>query len=154
MLAFRITQAPFADLSGKGGLYASARWHTRGRPIVYTAPTRALSILETLVHTDPDDVPDNLVLLTLELPDGLSVDTLSTAALPADWQAPLHPGCQALGDAWLESGRSAVLRTPCALVPEEANLLLNPLHPEASRIQIVEQRPFAFDERLLDPAAR
>lgn len=33
----RITKAPRADLSGTGGLYASGRWHNRGRLIVYTA---------------------------------------------------------------------------------------------------------------------
>jgi RES domain-containing protein len=154
MLSFRIAPARFVDLSGKGGLYASARWHTRGRPIVYSAGTRALSILEVLVHTDPDDIPEDLQLLTFEIPDDLPIRGITRDQLPADWQLPLHSGCQSLGDQWLIASESPILRAPSALVPEELNLLINPLHPGAARIRIVEQRSFEFDERLLAPVRR
>lgn len=148
MVLFWITQAPFADLSGKGGLYASARWHTRGRPIVYTASSRALAILERLVHTDPEDIPSNLVLLTVEVPGELSMEQVGS--VPIETHGELLPAwCAAAGDAWLARGETVLLRVPSALVPEEPNFLMNPLHPDSSHLRVSETRSFAFDPRLL-----
>lgn len=154
METFRITSREFADLSGEGGMYASGRWHTRGHPIVYTAGARSLAILEKLVHTNPAELPDDQVLITVDIPDALSSDAISLAAVPASWTTPLDPACMALGDAWLERMDAAVLRVPSALVPEESNYLINPLHPDAGRITITATRPFQFDERLVDPGKR
>jgi RES domain-containing protein len=56
---------------------------------------------------------------------------------------------QAIGQQWLASSRSCVLRVPSIVVPEEHNLVFNPQHPQASRLQLVTERSFAFDGRLL-----
>lgn len=146
---FRIVSAPFADLNGKGGFYASGRWHRRGRPIVYTSPSRPLAVLERLVHTDAEEVPDDLVLLTIHVPDDLPIDHIHLASLPPNWTEPLHPACMARGDAWLKAARTPLLRVPSVLVPEEYNLLLNPAHPALDRVRIESQRAFTFDVRLL-----
>jgi RES domain-containing protein len=37
---------------------------------------------------------------------------------------------------------------PSAVVPREANYLVNPEHPEAERIRVAGEAPFQFDERL------
>jgi RES domain-containing protein len=42
-----------------------------------------------------------------------------------------------------------VLQLPSAIIPEEANFLLNPRHPDFPRIRIAPAQPFAFDSRLL-----
>jgi RES domain-containing protein len=154
MRIFRITRAPHADLSGEGGLYASGRWHGRGRPVVYAADSRALAILEALVHTDPEDVPDDLVLLTIDVPDDFPSEEIDVAALPADWQGPLHPVCMATGDAWLAAARTPLLRVPSVMAHEESSFLINPAHPDARRIQILHRRDLTFDSRLLEVALR
>jgi RES domain-containing protein len=151
---FRITSREYADLSGEGGMYASGRWHTQGHPIVYTAGSRSLAILEKLVHTNPAELPDDQVLITVAFPDALSSEAISLDAVPATWTTPLDPACMALGDAWLQRMNAPVLRVPSAVVPEESNYLINPLHPEAGRITIRASRPFQFDERLVDPGKR
>jgi RES domain-containing protein len=151
---FRITGSQFADLSGEGGMYASGRWHTRGHPIIYTGGSRSLAILEKLVHTDTEDMPDDQVLITVHIPDELAIDAISPSSIPASWTAPLHPACIALGDAWLQGTQTAVLRVPSAIVPEESNYLINPLHADAGKITIKDIRPFHFDERLVDPGKR
>jgi RES domain-containing protein len=53
------------------------------------------------------------------------------------------------GQEWIESGRSCVLRVPSIVVPEEQNLVVNPLHAEAEQITLTVERPFTFDGRLL-----
>lgn len=56
-----------------------------------------------------------------------------------------------LGDHWIESGASAVLRVRSAVVSVEHNYLLNPAHPEFRQVLIAETMPFLFDERLFPP---
>jgi RES domain-containing protein len=38
---------------------------------------------------------------------------------------------------------------PSAILPATHNYLLNPLHPDASRLQIAESMPASFDRRLV-----
>lgn len=53
-----------------------------------------------------------------------------------------------IDDEWLASGRRAILRVPSIIVPEEWNVLINPLHPHARHIHVESQRPIQFDTRL------
>jgi RES domain-containing protein len=41
------------------------------------------------------------------------------------------------------------MKIPSAIVPEEANFVINPAHADYPEIQITVLRPFAFDRRLL-----
>ena len=55
MRVFRIGAAVFTRswkeaFSGNSGMYASARWHTAGHPIIYTAQSLSLAALEILVR--------------------------------------------------------------------------------------------------------
>ena len=52
------------------------------------------------------------------------------------------------GVAWLTSARSALLRVPSALIPNVANYLVNPLHPDARRLSIQSVARYPFDPRL------
>ena len=153
MRVWRLCRQPFAAtaLEGVGGLYASGRWHRRGRPIVYAASSAALAALEVLVHVDPLDAPDDLRLLTIELPDDLGVERVDAADLPAHWTAvPAPDELAALGSDWLMSRRSAALSVPSAVIPIERNLLLHPRHPDIARGRVVDDPPFTFDPRLPD----
>jgi RES domain-containing protein len=152
MKVWRLCRQPFVAtaLDGIGGLYASGRWHRRGRPIVYAASSAALAALEVLVHVDPLDAPDDLRLLTLELPDDFLVEQVEVGSLPVRWAAvPAPDELATLGTEWLTSRRSAALSVPSAVIPIERNLLLNPLHPAIVQVLVSEDRPFSFDPRLL-----
>lgn len=56
---------------------------------------------------------------------------------------------RALGDGSLGRSSAALLTVPSAIVPETFNVLLNPLHHDATRITIVDTGEHAFDPRLL-----
>ena len=45
---------------------------------------------------------------------------------------------------------SALLRVPSAIVPESFNVLLNPLHPDAAKVVVVDYREWPWDRRLLE----
>ncbi|HEX8674630.1 MAG TPA: RES family NAD+ phosphorylase [Longimicrobium sp.] len=147
--SYRIARAPYADLSGEGPRLYGGRWNRPGLPAVYTASSRALSVLEMLVHLQPRRLPRDLQLFTVEMPDDVPIETLAADGFPADWRAIGSSFCLDAGDEWLRGARGAVLWVPSAVVPDEYNAILNPNHPDAARIQVVHRQPFEFDPRLL-----
>jgi RES domain-containing protein len=149
MRVWRIARGCYAPLDGEGARLNGGRWNSAGRPVVYTAQTAALAVLEVLVWTDPEDVPDDLRLFEIELPDGAAAEQVNAADLPRSWMEPGSPECAAAGDRWLADAASLALAVPSAVLPEERNLLINPRHPDAARVRVAESRPFAFDLRLL-----
>ncbi|MCX5577059.1 RES family NAD+ phosphorylase [Kaistia terrae] len=139
MIAWRISRAPYADLSGTGARLYGGRWNSPGRALIYAAETAALAVLEVRVHLDltPDLLPDDYVLTGIAL-GGIAVETLDT----------LPDTPQAFGDDWLAEARTPVLRVPSFIVPESFNLLLNPAHRDAAGLKVTSRRPFRFDTRL------
>jgi len=147
---WRISEYP--DLSGAGGRLGSARWHTRGKPVVYLAESPAGAMLERIVHLlnmDEDgngDLPLTYTLLEVSVPDGFHEKALNTLA-PTDWRE--REGLtRQIGDAWLASRETSLARVPSAIMPRTWNYLLNPAHPDAPRIQIVDIIKERFDNRL------
>jgi RES domain-containing protein len=108
--------------------------------VVYTASCGALAALEYMVHMT--DLPSNMLLMHIEVPDTLVVETIDS--LPAEDRV-----FRQLGDEWHEHMAAAVLRVPSVLVPRQWNLLINPIHPLFPAIKVIDQAPFAFDSRLL-----
>jgi RES domain-containing protein len=149
MLLWRISN--HATLDGEGGLIASARWHTQGHPVLYLAESPAGALVEVLVHLelDPAHLPRSYKLLKTEAPDDISVRAVGKAELADGWTRDLL-ATRTLGDDWLRSGATALLRVPSAIVPETFNLLLNPRHSDSARIRIVSHRDYPWDKRLLE----
>jgi RES domain-containing protein len=149
MLLWRISN--HATLSGEGGLIASARWHTQGHPILYLAETPAGALLEVLVHLElnPAHLPRSYKLLKAEAPDDISLRTIGKADLSQNWTQDLL-ATRTLGDEWLRSRATALLRVPSAILPETFNVLLNPHHADAARLCIVSHRDYPWDKRLLE----
>ncbi len=147
MLLWRISN--YADLTGAGGMLASARWHTAGRPIVYLAETPAGALLEVLVHLELDEAhrPATYQLLRIEAPDGIAVQRLNPDSLSPDWRTK-ESETQGKGDTWLRTGETALLAVPSAIVPETSNWLLNPRHPDATHLRITHTLAAPFDARL------
>jgi RES domain-containing protein len=73
---------------------------------------------------------------------------LSLDALPESWSGfPAPPELAILGTWWASSLEAAVLQMPSVVVPPESNLILNPRHPDSSRIAAQAPILFAFDTR-------
>ena len=74
---------------------------------------------------------------------------------PSDWRSDTPPAStQAIGDAWVKRGATAILRVPSVIVPVEYNYLINPAHPDARRIAIGKPMAFPFAARLRVPRRR
>jgi len=150
---YRLCRRPFSrrPLDGRGGLFASGRWHTPRRLVCYASDSLALASLEILVHCEPDLVPSDLVAVEVSVPRGVKVAELGADALPRSWRRYPPPALlQRLGNAWLDGSAACVLRVPSALVPSENNFLINPMHPDIRKLRILRKAPFQFDPRLAD----
>lgn len=150
MVLWRISN--YVSLNGIGGLLTAARWHTKGRPIVYCAQNPSTALLENLVHfeIDAEDRPSRFRVLKIEGPDSLALEaeTIDPSILPQGWTADLGV-TQGIGDLWLSESRSLLLQVPSVLVPETWNILINPAHPQIKQLKIVAVYDHPFDQRLI-----
>jgi len=137
------------DLSGAGAERTGGRWNAVGTPMVYTAPSIALTVLETLVHLAAGSLPLNRYLVKIEVPE--SVWATATSADPVSlvgWDAvPAGKVSIDWGTAWSISARCAIAIVPSVVVPEESNVLINPRHPDANTINAKKLRRWVYDPR-------
>ena len=141
---FRLGTAAFSVWDGAGAAAQGGRWNPPGIPVIYAAGTLSLAMLERLGQRR------NLgrtLCVEAEVPAELAVDDLM-ARPPQNWRPLGSPEAVAEGGRWLASGRSPLLRVPSALVPREANYLVNPAHPDASRIRVGPPEMLEWDARL------
>lgn len=129
-----------------GARLNGGRWNPRGMPMVYSGSSIALVALEYFVHLSGEE-PADLVLLEIEVPDGASAASVVARDLADGWQDDLA-ATQQWGRQWLRSNGSLLLWVPSAVVPEERNALLNPVHSEWERVGVRILRPFHFDRRM------
>ena len=117
------------------------RWNSIGTAVVYTSSCSALAVLEYRVNTRLD--PTDLLLYRLEIPDTLEVERIG-------WMPDISTS-RRFGDVWVKSMRSPILVVPSVVVPNQTNVLLNPLHPALlGNIAIIDKQSFLLDVRLFD----
>jgi RES domain-containing protein len=116
---------------------------------VYASSTVALATLEMLVHLDSTVPLPAYRLIEAAIPESL-ITAVPANALPHNWRNyPAPPELRILGDNWLQSGDSAVLKVPSALVAVEFNYVINPQHPDFPLITTATAVSFPVDARLL-----
>jgi RES domain-containing protein len=149
---YRILRKPYSKkpLDGEGAYRFGGRWSSQGTRLAYTSEHLSLAMLEYLVHVDPDDPPDDLVVVAADIPADVSRTPVSLKKLPAHWrQSPPPPELAAIGDEHVRRARTAILVVPSALSPAESNWLINPRHADFSRIRVRAPEPFQYDSRVL-----
>jgi len=151
MLVYRIARKDVVkDLTGAGAKLYGGRWNQRGTAVVYTSETRALAAVEFLVHVSLSNVPSGLMIATIEIPDSIAPEDVPRGSLPRGWRdCPPPRQVSDLGTQWAKSGKSLLLRVPSAVVEQEYNILINPLHSDMRRVKLQRVEKFEFDKRLV-----
>lgn len=147
MLVYRLTRQKYArQLDGQGAALFGGRWNSVGQPVIYTSEHRSLAVLEYRVN-NPLPLQD-LMILSLELPE-VHIPTIEIRNLPDQWQTyTFESPCTSIGDQWLRAQETLLLKVPSAVVTQEYNVLINPLHPHMESVKIVEVLPFMMDYRM------
>lgn len=152
MIVYRISSTQYAnDLSGIGaGLYGG-RWNPRGMNLLYTAGSISLACLEYLAHNFHVMQTNSLCLSKIEVSEDSSIQEITSNDLPKNWNEHSYEpfSTQQIGLDFSAQTQYYGLKVPSAIVPEEFNYLLNPLHGLHKETIIKEQiTPFQMDRRL------
>ena len=86
--------------------------------------------------------------MKIDAPDDVELESVSLDSLPADWPNRTDM-TRSIGDTWLIHRNTALLTVPSVIVPETDNVLLNPAHRDAERIEITQVSEHTIDPRLL-----
>lgn len=139
------------DLSGKGAETTAGRWNRKGAPVVYASGSRALACLETVVHLGGGDpLPLNRYLVEVRIPpQHWNARVVFDPAAHIGWDAePAGRVSLDWGSQWIQQRTTLLAEVPSVIVPEEWNVLINPVHPEAASLTAVKIRRWAYDHRL------
>jgi RES domain-containing protein len=149
MVVYRIGKTKYAnDLVGIGAEMNGGRWNRVGTACLYAAASRALAVLEYSVNTNIDLIPRALSITVIDV-DNAAVLTLSASQLPGNWQEfPFPASTQNFGTEILKTAKSALIKIPSAVVPDEFNYIINPSHVDHRLIRIVSISDFVYDLRI------
>ncbi|MCU0375390.1 MAG: RES family NAD+ phosphorylase [Chitinophagaceae bacterium] len=151
MLVYRMVKnkARTLDLSGMGPFLGGGRWNFEGIYAVYTAAYRSLALLETLVHLEEDELPNELYIIAIEVADNAPILTFTIEELPASWRELENYAIRQIGTEMLNTNQYIALKVPSAVMPFEHNYVLNPQYPGFEglvKIKAIEK--YEPDERL------
>lgn len=133
--------------TGEGARLFGGRWNEVGTLMVYTSGSLSLSTLELFVNLDASP-PSTMNLMSIEalIPKEIIIEAKD---IPKEWNSiPVESASQNLGSQWVIENKSAVLKVPSAIIPNEYNYLLNPNHKDFQKIKIKDAEAFSIDNRM------
>ncbi|MHA6644993.1 RES family NAD+ phosphorylase [Mesorhizobium sp. A623] len=129
-----------------GSMLAPGRWNTPGSPMIYAAEHYSTALLEKLVHGS-GRLPPNQHFIRITVPSGASYEVFSPPSLPG-WDTMPATVSKRYGEEWCRERRSLILLVPSVVARLDRNVLINPAHPEFSRIETSLHKPVYWDRRL------
>jgi RES domain-containing protein len=150
MEVFRLSRRKFAEpLSGHGAALRGARWNSMGIEMIYTAENRSLAMAEVAVHLSLANLPEDFVMLTIEIPDDASIKEIMQQDLPLFWNSfPALESTKRIGDQFILENKFLALKIPSVVTKDDFNILINPRHEAFKKVQITQIEAFPFDQRL------
>jgi RES domain-containing protein len=148
MICYRVVRRRFADLSGEGARLYGGRYNPPGVSAIYTSQSIALAVLEVLAHLDRPEVPDDYVVMAIQIVSRQvyrprNVDPADLAAIGR------IPASQFRESLFYRP----ILRVPSVIVPREYNFVLFP-EVQGSEASVEWTEPLDFDRRLFSFSGR
>jgi RES domain-containing protein len=148
MIVYRITNTAYKDdLSGTGAKTYGGRWNHPGVAGLYTASHISLSVLEMLVNITLPESQLKYHVLHINIPANIDTAVITAKKLKKNWEDD-EDYTRFMGTAFLKDKQSLLLQVPSAVIAEENNYIINPLHSDFKKISIVKSYAFKFDKRL------
>ena len=147
MIVYRFTKEIYShDISGEGAKKWGGRWNSPGIPVIYTSYSISLSLLELLIYQSSyEEIVVNR-LMHIEVPDR-AFQSISADSLKLNWQNDIDY-CRFIGNEFLQTKKSPMLKVPSAIIPDECNILINPVHAVFGKCALNSSGIFEFDTRL------
>jgi len=150
MKVFRLSRKKYSkELSGKGASLSGNRWNSKGTEIIYCASSRALAMAEVAVHLNLALIPNDYLMIEINIPDSIDIEQIEITKLPPDWDLFPHIlPTQKIGDDFINESKYCVIKVPSAVVKGDVNFLINPYHKDFKLVEINNSYSFPFDKRL------
>jgi RES domain-containing protein len=118
MQLFRLSKKKYATaFNGKGAAKSNNRWNSKGTEIIYTAESRALAMAEVAVHVTIATLPKDFVILTIHVPDEITIKKIDFKDLDKNWNAMLpNSKTKKIGDLFIDDLEFCILKVPSAVV--------------------------------------
>ena len=105
--------------------------------------------IEIIVHIPAGIIPKDYYLIIIDFPDTAPVKTIDIKDLPANWNSnPISVSTQRIGNTFFSEQKALALKVPSAIIKDEWNYIINPMHEDFRDIKILSIEPFALDVRL------
>lgn len=141
------------DRLGTGASRTGGRWNSINVPVIYAGMSIEIASFEKLVHAE-GELPNDLVLVKIEIPDNMNIWNVPDTELPQNWAAlPSSASAQAFGNKFVRDGVHLAIIVPSVIIPEARNIIINPNHEQWGRCNMTINRNFFYDPRLVVSAA-
>ncbi len=149
MIVYRIGLYKYArELSGEGAKLNGGRWNHLRIPCIYFSENRSLAVLEYTVNSNIDIIPRALSITSLLIPDQY-IQTLAIEDLPGNWQETPAPfSTKTYGTELFEESLKLAYKVPSSVMPDEFNLIVNPLHEAMQYCKILAVKDFVYNVRI------
>ena len=149
MRVYRIADRRHPIWDGTGAALLGGRWNSPGHAAIYGSLSSACAMLDILAHAGIGRIPGTQQIVIAEVPDedGL-IERHEPASLPDGWGTEDSGAARQFGDDWLASRRSLVLLVPSVVARLEFNAVVNPAHPDFSRVRVGAPEAVVWDRRL------
>lgn len=150
MFVYNIRKAEFSKKLIASGF--SNRWNKDEEYVIYTSSSRALSMLELLVHRSGIELSSGFKLLEIKLNiTDVDIEEISIKNLAKNWKGvEAYVVEQKLGSAWYQRADKLILKVPSVVIPQEFNYVINTRHADFEKkvsMNLVEE--IDFDERIV-----
>ena len=151
MKLFRIASRRFPIFDGTGAYHHGARWNSPGLRVIYASTSLSGARIEVLVHSGRASPPTNHGYVEIDVPGDIGIETVGVSALPPHWDAvPDRRAGRPVGDNWLKSRTSLLLRVPSVASGNDFNVLINQDHDDFLRLRVSPEVSLTWDARLFD----
>lgn len=149
MLVFRIVHRLYANTLFASGM--RGRWNSAGNKVIYASETVPLALLENMVRRQGVGFNADFKVMFIEIPDDAIIESVAENELETGWRDPNdYSQCQPLGDRWFNAGKALALKVPSAVMPLSYNFVINTIHPDYPRVELVEVTDLVPDSRIED----
>lgn len=149
MIVYRITREQYADdLSGQGAYLYGGRWNKPGTYALYTSEARSLALLELLVHFNSHAaLKHSYLFISLSIPE-TKIITLDSTILDGNSGLLNNEKLWQITDNHFFKDKCLAIRVPSVIIPDEYNVILNPMHPDMLKLEVIKKQPITIDQRL------
>lgn len=95
------------------------------------------------------ELPPDLYIITLEIPDSAPVLPIADSSLPVNWRIPENILLKEMGDAILTEKKYLGIKARSAVMQGSFNYILNPIYPNYhAMVKVVSVQLLEVDQRL------